>query len=717
MKLLLALMPLMLLGQSGLTPAPKVQFFNDDGTPMVGGKLCTYQGGTSTPLNVFTDSALTVPHANPIVLDSRGETTIWLSSAATYKFVLRRPGGVSSPLVTACSDTTQVWSVDNIAVASGGGGGGGASLPVDDTTSIVQNVSDNTKRVRISAAALSPITTRVMTMPDANLTIAGSDIAQTWSQVQTFGANLVPSAAGFYNVGTNALPFSTAIFAQYIARPAGGTCNYAGLTSNAISGGTVFAQDSACSTQALMSATGFDTVNTIGQYRIQGTTVINPSRHLENIAGVATNLIPTTDGTRDLGSSANRYRDSYLNSIYTDAIVPNTAGTGTVGTSAVQFGQGHFINLRAHTDFRFKSSATPGHVLTAIDSLGFADWAAPPTGTLPTQTGQAGKFLTTDGTNASWDTVSGAGISSLNGETGATQTFANDTNVTISSATNTHTLGWTGQLSAARGGTGLSAFTRTGNTTEFASWTGAKTSGRCVQIDASGNLQEASGACGGGGGGLISLNAQNTSTYPNQTFTVTDSGSDFVISSVAGVHLFNLPSASTSARGLVTTADQTFAGVKRFQDGLTPVSDGAASLGTTGNRWATVFTNTLALRDGVGNGFTSNAVPITNFTFTLGNSNYRWDQYWGRLINLRTNGSSVASITARDNSNNLTFSMGDGGGTGGEFSFYNSGGSEYFSAINGQVRFNSNNGQTTSVVIGGCTLTFNQGGLTAKSGC
>lgn len=57
-------------------------------------------------------------------------------------------------------------------------------------------------------------------------------------------------------------------------------------------------------------------------------------------------------------------------------------------------------------------------------------------------------------------TLSGTGITSLGGQTGATQTFADvdDTNVTlaISSGSNTHTftMGWTGQLSLARGGTG-----------------------------------------------------------------------------------------------------------------------------------------------------------------------------------------------------------------------------------------------------------------------
>jgi hypothetical protein len=52
-----------------------------------------------------------------------------------------------------------------------------------------------------------------------------------------------------------------------------------------------------------------------------------------------------------------------------------------------------------------------------------------------------------------------AAITSLNGLTGATQTFVNDTNVTITSTGTTHTLGWSGQLAVSRGGTGASTLT------------------------------------------------------------------------------------------------------------------------------------------------------------------------------------------------------------------------------------------------------------------
>ena len=56
--------------------------------------------------------------------------------------------------------------------------------------------------------------------------------------------------------------------------------------------------------------------------------------------------------------------------------------------------------------------------------------------------------------------IAWAVVQTLNGQSGQVQTFANDTNVTISSANNVHSLGWNGILPVARGGSGGSAFTR-----------------------------------------------------------------------------------------------------------------------------------------------------------------------------------------------------------------------------------------------------------------
>lgn len=66
-----------------------------------------------------------------------------------------------------------------------------------------------------------------------------------------------------------------------------------------------------------------------------------------------------------------------------------------------------------------------------------------------------------------------------------------------------------------------------------------------------------------GGSGITSINAL---TITAQFLVVGTSGSDFNIGSVGATHTFNLPNASASARGVVSTGAQNFAGVKTFSN-------------------------------------------------------------------------------------------------------------------------------------------------------
>jgi len=84
-----------------LTPVPKIQFFDINGNPLVGGKLYSYAAGTTTPLATFTDQGGGTPNANPVILDSRGEANVWLGSSS-YKLRL-----------TTAADV-DIWTVDNI---------------------------------------------------------------------------------------------------------------------------------------------------------------------------------------------------------------------------------------------------------------------------------------------------------------------------------------------------------------------------------------------------------------------------------------------------------------------------------------------------------------------------------------------------------------------------------------------------------------------------
>lgn len=70
-----------------LMEPPFLTFFDADGNPLDGGLVYSYQAGTDTPKATFTDSTGTVALPNPVVLDSAGRATIWISGS--YKFVVK----------------------------------------------------------------------------------------------------------------------------------------------------------------------------------------------------------------------------------------------------------------------------------------------------------------------------------------------------------------------------------------------------------------------------------------------------------------------------------------------------------------------------------------------------------------------------------------------------------------------------------------------------
>lgn len=93
---------------------PKYQFRNDAGVPLVGGTLSSFLAGTTTPVETYSNAALTSSNGTVITLDARGECTLWLDLDLTYKFVLKDALGVT------------LWTEDNvrgpIPVLSGSGG-------------------------------------------------------------------------------------------------------------------------------------------------------------------------------------------------------------------------------------------------------------------------------------------------------------------------------------------------------------------------------------------------------------------------------------------------------------------------------------------------------------------------------------------------------------------------------------------------------------------
>lgn len=73
------------------------QFFDNNGVILTGGKIYTYEAGTTTPLASYTSSSGNTAHTNPIVLNAAGRVPsggeIWIA-LRLYKFVLETSTGV-----------------------------------------------------------------------------------------------------------------------------------------------------------------------------------------------------------------------------------------------------------------------------------------------------------------------------------------------------------------------------------------------------------------------------------------------------------------------------------------------------------------------------------------------------------------------------------------------------------------------------------------------
>jgi hypothetical protein len=177
---------------ANLPPLFNAQFFDDDGTPLAGGKLYTYATGTTTNQTTYQDQAGATPNANPIVLDSRGECRLWLSGVLEYTFVLKRADG----------STVRSW--DDVGSATGAvtsinGLTGAAVLAADDI-----GFSTGTSTTWFSGAdvgaALDSVITRANAIPANTVTITDAGNYFTGNQVeaalQELGAAQIPSQTG-----------------------------------------------------------------------------------------------------------------------------------------------------------------------------------------------------------------------------------------------------------------------------------------------------------------------------------------------------------------------------------------------------------------------------------------------------------------------------------------------------------------------------------------
>lgn len=122
---------------------PLHQVFDSNGDPLSGAKLEFFVSGTSTPLDTYSDNALSSANANPVVADSAGRFGDIFLQSADYKVVLKTSADVT------------VWTADPVH--------GGSANPLFSSISVKSGnytvvAGDNGKLIPVTASATITIT-------------------------------------------------------------------------------------------------------------------------------------------------------------------------------------------------------------------------------------------------------------------------------------------------------------------------------------------------------------------------------------------------------------------------------------------------------------------------------------------------------------------------------------------------------------------------------
>jgi hypothetical protein len=200
------------MAQGTLIPSPKFTGLDANGNPLSGGKLTAYLAGTTTLVNTYSDVALTTPNANPVILNSSGQATVYLTPGTSYKFVL-----------TTSADAA-VWTQDNVLAVP-------ASAATVDTTETAGEALTAGQAVYLSDGSggktqgqvykADSATTYSSTLPPIGLVpsaiASGSQGTVRWSG-QVTGLSSLTSGADYY-VGTAGATTTTApVNARLIGR-------------------------------------------------------------------------------------------------------------------------------------------------------------------------------------------------------------------------------------------------------------------------------------------------------------------------------------------------------------------------------------------------------------------------------------------------------------------------------------------------------------------
>ncbi len=287
----------------GNTTKPQMAGTNSGST---GALLCNDASGNATTSGCSATSGVSSFNSRTgVVVPTSGDYTYsQIGGAVQGNTTKPQMAGTNSGMAgaTLCDDA-------NGNATTTGCSGGGAGSPFTDATAILFNAADSSKLLKFALGGFTTATTRTLTPQNASYTIAGTDITNSFSAVQSFAANLT-FANGSVQVGTTADPANLILsnnFFTYLNLPSTADFCAMGLGGFAcVDGGGTTQFTVAPSTGAMLSnslsGTGFRCLHTSSTGAITptssdcgaggggGVTAVTASDPLVSSGGTAPNI-------------------------------------------------------------------------------------------------------------------------------------------------------------------------------------------------------------------------------------------------------------------------------------------------------------------------------------------------------------------------------------------------------------------------------------------
>jgi hypothetical protein len=363
------------------------QYFDDAGDPLGSGKLYFYDTGTTTPKNTYSDINFTIPNPNPVILTAAGrQPNIFFDGVAKailadkndVQILVRDPVGETGTNFGDPWIATKIYSTNSVVIGSDG---------VYYRSLIAGNQNNN-------PATTSGFWSLLYSVQwNAGISYQeGSVVTYDGEQFQSLtnsNVNNNPSISAANWVLLSFAWISTATYAD---------------NQNAVG------SDGVLYTSQQGSNTGNDPTNAanrpaywVGTSTDAATSAAAAATSASNAATSASNAATSASNAATSETNAGNSATAAATSA-TNAAASATSAAATAGAALWVSGQTYNAGDAAISLVNFLTYRAETTTSGTTDPSADANWTQLGY-SLPSQTGNSGKFLTTDGSNESWGIV------------------------------------------------------------------------------------------------------------------------------------------------------------------------------------------------------------------------------------------------------------------------------------------------------------------------